>query len=186
MAQSHFSDFILQSKKNKVSKIVFLLFFAVSSILVFTGELYNKQTMLALTPTVVVKKIKAKKRTKREIIVETAYSLIGIDYWPGGEDSEYGYDCSGFTMYSYLQAGVDIPRRAIEQWRSSKKIEEADLKAGDLLFFNTRGYGINHVGIYIKKGVFIHSPGIGKVICEESLNKPYWRVRFMAAGRYLE
>jgi cell wall-associated NlpC family hydrolase len=163
-----------------------MILFSVISFFVFTAELYNRQTELELTPTVTVKKIKAKKRTQRDIIVETSFSLIGVDYWPGGQDSEYGYDCSGFTQYAYSKAGIDIPRRAIDQYGSSEKIEEAALKRGDLVFFNTRGYGINHVGIYIGEGRFIHSPGIGKTITQDSLDRPYWHLRYMMGGRYIK
>lgn len=167
----------------KLFKKIFAVFFIASCFVTFTAELFNRQSELALTPAVAVKK--AKKRTKREIIVDTAYSLIGIDYWPGGQDSDYGYDCSGFTQYAYSKAGIDIPRRAIEQYNASTKMEEAALKKGDLVFFNTRGYGINHVGIYLGNGRFIHAPGIGKVISEETLNKPYWRTRFMTGGKFI-
>jgi cell wall-associated NlpC family hydrolase len=165
-------------------RFILAVVFAACSFFVFTAELYTRESMLELTPTVVP--VKHKKRTKRDIIIDTAYSLIGVDYWPGGQDSEYGYDCSGFTQYAYAQAGIDIPRRAIEQYNASTKMEEAALKRGDLVFFNTRGYGINHVGIYLGNGRFIHSPGIGKTITEESLDRPYWRMRFMTGGSYIK
>ena len=168
----------------RIFKLFLLTSFAVASFFLFTAELYTRESELALTPTIAVKK--AKKKTKREIIVDTAYSLLGIDYWPGGEDSEYGYDCSGFTQYAYLKAGINIPRRAIDQYKACTKMEEKALKKGDLVFFNTRGYGINHVGIYIGNGRFIHAPGIGKVIAEESMNRNYWRVRYMAGGRFIK
>lgn len=168
----------------KFLKTLFVLLFATTTFLLFTAELYNRQSELALTPVAAVKKVK--KRTKREIIVDAAYSLIGVDYWPGGQDSDYGYDCSGFTQYAYQKAGISIPRRAIDQYHACTKMEETALKKGDLVFFNTRGNGINHVGIYVGKGIFIHAPGIGKVISEESLNKPYWRARYMAGGRFIK
>ncbi|MEI7542490.1 MAG: C40 family peptidase [bacterium] len=166
----------------KLIKYLLTLTFIIFSFTFFTAELYDRTSELALTPA--VKKIASKKRTKREIILSSAYSLIGVDYWPGGQDSDYGYDCSGFTQYVYSKAGIDIPRRAIEQYQASRKIEEALLKKGDLVFFNSRGYGVNHVGIYSGKGKFIHSPGIGKTIKEDTLDTPYWHVRFMTGGSY--
>jgi cell wall-associated NlpC family hydrolase len=168
----------------KFPRFLLAVFFAAASFFIFTAELYNKQTMLELTP--VVKPVKVKKKTKRDIIIEIAYSLIGVDYWPGGQDSDYGYDCSGFTQYAYSKAGINIPRRAIEQYEASIKMEESALKKGDLVFFNTRGYGVNHVGIYIGNGRFIHAPGIGKTITEDSLDRPYWRERYWMGGRFIK
>ncbi|MCE5300183.1 MAG: NlpC/P60 family protein, partial [Spirochaetia bacterium] len=79
------------------------------------AELINKYTIAELTPTVVPQKIpKQAKTTKRAIILETARSLIGVDYWPGGQDMDYGFDCSALTQYAYSKAGIRIPRRAVD------------------------------------------------------------------------
>jgi cell wall-associated NlpC family hydrolase len=177
------------SEKNVLIKfsITALVLSALLSGEALSAELINKQTMMELTPTVTPSKAhKAKKRTKRDIIVDTATSLIGLDYWPGGQDSEYGYDCSGLTQYSYNAAGMDIPRRAIEQYNGCVKLDEAQLKRGDLVFFNTLGYGVNHVGIYLGNGRFIHAPGIGHQIRIDDFSRQYWRVRFWGGGTYFK
>lgn len=151
------------------------------------AELINKYTIAALTPSpTAVKAKKAKKLTKRQIIINSAESLIGLDYWPGGQDSDYGYDCSGLTQYSYGAAGIDIPRVARQQYESSIKIEESEMKPGDLIFFNTLGNGVNHVGIYLGSGRFVHAPGIGHQIRIDTINRQYWRLRFFGGGRYLD
>ena len=54
---------------------------------------------------------------------------------------------------------------------------------GDLIFFNTTGSGVSHVGIYIGGGKFIHaSSGAGKVI-ESSLSEDYYSSRYVNATR---
>ncbi len=167
------------------------VFTVIMAVLVLPGfihaELINKYTIAELTPSPVVSKLKkAKKQTKRQIIINSAKSLIGQDYWPGGQDSEYGYDCSGLTQYSYNCAGVTIPRVSRDQFRNSSRLQEDEMKPGDLIFFNTQGNGVNHVGIYLGDGEFVHAPGIGRQIKIDTINKPYWRMRFFAGGRYVK
>jgi cell wall-associated NlpC family hydrolase len=175
--------------ENKQASLI--LKFAVFIVIIFFcnslyAELINRQTLMELTPAPApAPKHKIKKRTKRDIIISTASSLIGVDYWPGGEDSEYGYDCSGLTQYSYNAAGISIPRRAIDQYNGAVKLEQNQLKRGDLVFFNTQGYGINHVGIYLGGGRFIHAPGIGREIRIDDFSRPYWGSRFWGGGTYI-
>lgn len=127
----------------------------------------------------------AREAVARGKIAAFAEAVIGADYWPGGADDEYGYDCSGLTQKAYFEAGIKIPRKSTEQYRLSKKLGVAGMKKGDLVFFNTRGLGPTHVGIYIGKRKFIHAPGIGKNIRYDSLDSKYWGPRFVGAGRYI-
>ena len=170
----------------KIPKLTASLLICVFFCSAISAELINKQTMMELTPSPAPTKAKHQKKSKRDIIIDTASSLIGLDYWPGGQDSEYGYDCSGLTQYSYSRAGIDIPRRAIDQYYASVKIDESQLKRGDLVFFNTQGYGVNHVGIYLGNGRFIHAPGIGRQIRIDDFSRQYWRSRFWGGGTYFK
>ncbi len=128
--------------------------------------------------------LQAREAVARGKILAAAESLLGVDYWPGGQDSEYGYDCSGLTQYAYNSAGIKIPRVSTEQYRLAKAAPVNKLKKGDLVFFNTRGLGPTHVGIYAGRGRFIHAPGIGKFIRYDSLNSKYWSARFFGAGTF--
>ena len=61
------------------------------------------------------------------------------------------------------------------------------LQKGDLVFFSTsHGRSVSHVGIYVGENVFIHSPGTGQKVREESLESPYFRERFSGARAYLD
>lgn len=122
---------------------------------------------------------------KREEIVKIALSLLGIDYIPGSDNLETGFDCSGFTEYVYFKAGIKIPRSVIEQYNKAAKLY-SNPKKGDLVFFSIKLLGIpDHVGIYIGNGKFIHSPSIGKNVRIDSLNKRYWQLRFISYGVFI-
>ena len=127
-----------------------------------------------------------KELVAREKIVKEAMSLIGVDYWPGGQDSNYGYDCSGLTQYVYSAAGISIPRVSVEQYKASVKADLKDLRKGDLVFFNTRGLGPTHVGVYLGGGRFVHAPGVGRQVRVNSMSERYWRERFFFGGKYLK
>lgn len=102
--------------------------------------------------------------------------------WAG--TSRNGTDCSGFTMRVFQAVGVKLPRTAREQATRGSKVTRANLTAGDLVFFNTRGY-ISHVGIYIGKGKFIHASSGGRRVMESSLNETYYSNRFLFGKRIL-
>ena len=96
------------------------------------------------------------------------------------------FDCSGFTCYVSKKNGVRLPRTSVRQAEVGKKVTRAQLKAGDLIFFDTskeRKGIVNHVGIYIGSGNFIHaSSGANKVVIS-SLNQSFYKQRFMWGRR---
>lgn len=92
-------------------------------------------------------------------IVDYAYTLLGVPYkWGGNGPSSF--DCSGYTQWVYKNAaGINIPRVSREQAQSGTAVEKGNYKKGDLLYFNTGGSGVSHVGIYIGGDKFIHCSG---------------------------
>jgi len=126
-----------------------------------------------------------KQLLQREKIVKIALSLQGVEYWYGSDDPDFGLDCSAFTQYVYNKAGIKIPRTAAAQFQKSIKLIRPSLQKGDLVFFNTRGISINHVGIYIGDDKFIHSPRVGDVIKIDSLDGRYYKMRFQSGGTFL-
>jgi NlpC/P60 family len=64
-----------------------------------------------------------------------------------------------------------------------KKVTVADLKVGDLVFFNTRSLPFSHVGIYLGDDRFVHAPSRGREVEVVSLSAGYWRSRFSGARR---
>ncbi|MNC71659.1 Murein DD-endopeptidase MepH precursor [compost metagenome] len=65
------------------------------------------------------------------------------------------------------------------------KVDRNDLKPGDLIFFNIKSRRVNHVAIYLGNDRFIHAPRTGKRVSIDTLNKPYWRSRYVVAKRVL-
>jgi cell wall-associated NlpC family hydrolase len=113
-----------------------------------------------------------------------ALGLIGVDYRFGGTTPERGLDCSGLVRYVFQQVtGVILPRTSQELSRIGEKVTVADLKPGDLVFFNTRQLQFSHVGIYLGEDRFIHAPRRGGEVEIVTLSKEYWRKRFDGARR---
>ncbi len=111
-------------------------------------------------------------------------SWMGTPYVYGGE-SRSGVDCSGFTQAVYRSVNIEIPRTASQQAAASKSVDPGDLRFGDLVFFNTEGSGISHVGIYIGNGFFAHASSSRGVV-RESLSKEYYSSRIVSVGRFME
>lgn len=107
----------------------------------------------------------------------------GKMYRFGGESPKTGFDCSGLTQFAFGQgAGVALPRTAAEQYSASVKIPKTQAGKGDLVFFNTRGKRIGHVGIYLGDDKFVHAPRAGKAITTDTLTG-YWAQKLVGFGR---
>jgi cell wall-associated NlpC family hydrolase len=101
-------------------------------------------------------------------VVALARRELGVPYVWGGE-SPAGFDCSGLVAYVYGRLGVSLPRVAADQYRAGRHVARSVLRAGDLVFFD----GLDHVGIYIGGGRFIHAPHTGDVVRISSLTGWY-------------
>jgi cell wall-associated NlpC family hydrolase len=113
-----------------------------------------------------------------------ALGMIGVDYRYGGETPEDGLDCSGLVRHVFQQVtGVTLPRTSKELARVGKDVKRADLKPGDLVFFNTRRFAFSHVGIYLGDDRFIHAPRTGAEVEIAELDNAYWRKHFNGARR---
>ncbi|HVJ75344.1 MAG TPA: C40 family peptidase [Casimicrobiaceae bacterium] len=113
-----------------------------------------------------------------------ALGLIGVDYRWGGETPDGGLDCSGLVRHVFQQVtGVTLPRTSKELSRIGAPIARGDLKAGDLVFFDTRSFAFSHVGIYLGDDRFIHAPSRGSEVEIAELNNGYWRKHFNGARR---
>jgi cell wall-associated NlpC family hydrolase len=106
-----------------------------------------------------------------------ALSFVGYPYVWGG-NTPAGFDCSGFTQYIAAQQGISLPRTVMAQYGATHRISQAELRPGDLVFFNA-----HHVGMYIGNGQIIHAatPALGVRI--DSLSSAIAYNGYMGAGR---
>lgn len=111
--------------------------------------------------------------------------FFGIRYRFGGQTPE-GFDCSGFVRFMYDRVfSMRLPRTSREMATIGKKVERSELKPGDLIFFQTKGSRINHVGIFVGNDTFVHS-SLSKGITEDKLQQKYYDKRFAGAVRVLD
>ncbi len=121
----------------------------------------------------------------RKALIGLAMDLRHTRYVRGGSDPSTGFDCSGFVRYVFAHAiGMKLPTNSASQFLAGLKVDRADMKPGDLVFFQTgRKRHISHVGIYLSNGRFIHSPTTGKTVQVSSLSESYWARHFAGAKR---
>ncbi|MCE5222171.1 MAG: C40 family peptidase [Clostridium sp.] len=119
--------------------------------------------------------------SKGNEVVNYAYKFLGKPYVYGAAGPN-AFDCSGLTQYVYNKFGVGLSRTTYTQVGQGTDAKRSDLRAGDLVFFNTEG-SISHVGIYIGDGEFIHAPRAGKPVMISSLYDEYYSKRYATARR---
>ena len=119
-----------------------------------------------------------------QTLLKRALGLLGTPYRWGGTSPDGGFDCSGLVGYVFRTAlGIELPRVSREMANNGEKIERAALTEGDLVFFSRRGKRVDHVGIYVGNGQFLHAPRTGKDVMVSSLDSGYWAGKFLQARR---
>jgi hypothetical protein len=117
-------------------------------------------------------------------LANQALNQLGIRYKWGGKSPETGFDCSGLVVYSAQRSlGLKLPPRADDIAKHGHSISKKDLQVGDLVFFNTLGTRFSHVGVYLGKDKFVHSPTRGSVVRIEDMTQRYWTTRYTGARR---
>lgn len=103
------------------------------------------------------------KNQKKIKILKQAQKLMGKPYVWGANVGDYNhFDCSSFVKTLYKEVGINLPRVSKQQSNIGKKIPLEKLQPGDLIFFNTLGDYVSHVGIYIGNNKFIHASSKAK------------------------
>lgn len=119
-------------------------------------------------------------------VLMRAISLVGTPYRWGGNTPDTGFDCSGLVNYVYRDVlALSLPRtsRALAEFQGDR-IKPERLAPGDLVFFGN-GEGVNHVGIYVGEGRFVHAPTSGGTVRLDHLDGHYWRDHYTGAKRVL-
>ncbi len=124
-------------------------------------------------------------RSVRSVLVY-ALSQLGASYRYGGGNTQ-GFDCSGFVKHVFSHAADFVlphSSRAMSQY--GERVPQGDMQPGDLVFFETHGHHISHVGIYIGNQKFIHASSTKTgVVMISDLRERYW-ARHYASARHLQ
>ena len=118
-------------------------------------------------------------------ILFRAIGLVGTPYHWGGNTPQSGFDCSGLVVYVFREiAGVALPRTTQEMYAFDlAEVRRDRLQGGDLVFFNTAGRDVTHVGIYVGQDRFVHAPNEGGTVRLDYLSNVYWNEHYRGAKR---
>lgn len=119
-------------------------------------------------------------------VVAFAKKFVGVRYVYGGKTPD-GFDCSGFVGYVYKNFGIELNSSSESMYSNGVSVSKSELKPGDLLFFDAssrKASGkIDHVGIYIGGGKFIHASTSNKQVIIQALSE--YRGKYIGARRVL-
>lgn len=124
-----------------------------------------------------------------EDIVFHAIGLVGTPYRYGGSSPETGFDCSGLIKYVYQQAvGMSLPRTTAGlNALAAKNPPVASLQPGDLVLFAMNGGNrVDHAGIYVGDGRFLHAPSSGGKVRVDDMQSNFWQRTYTGARRVLK
>jgi len=114
-------------------------------------------------------------------LVLVVLKYLGLPY-VFGASSDRAVDCSAFVQQVFAEVGIKLPRTSREQWEAFGTVQGA-MRQGDLVFFSFGGRQIDHVGIYLGRGVFAHANSYGSRVVIESLDSPFYKRVYRGAKR---
>jgi cell wall-associated NlpC family hydrolase len=120
----------------------------------------------------------------RRTVVEAAGGWIGTPYLYGGT-TRVGVDCSGFVLNVFRTIDRSMPRQSQDQASVGEGVDLSSARPGDLVFFNTSGAGVSHVGIMLDYPEFIHA-STSRGVTVSSLESGYYREHVMFARRVID
>lgn len=109
-------------------------------------------------------------------LVQSACQFSVARYLFGGTDPARGMDCSAFVRLIFSKYGTHLPRTAREQAKVGANVPFDKLQPGDRLYFACRNPRIDHCGIYIGNGRFVHCSASRNGVGIDSLASDFfWR-----------
>ena len=115
-------------------------------------------------------------------VIATAFRFMGVPYKWGGTSTE-GMDCSAFVRAVFALNGKGLPRLAREQARVGTLVPFDQLRAGDRLYFSMKRRYVDHTGIYVGNGYFVHSSSNRHGVAVDSLATPRYARALVCARR---
>jgi cell wall-associated NlpC family hydrolase len=117
--------------------------------------------------------------TKAERAVNYGLQAVGVPYRWGGESPAYGFDCSGLVRWAYGRVGIELPHSSYALYDEGRRVSEARMEPGDILFFE----GLGHVGLYLGRGWMVHAPQTGRNVEVVRLGSTNYGARLIGARR---
>ncbi len=124
-----------------------------------------------------------------QALVQTAFGYLGVHYVWGGTTAA-GIDCSGFVRAVYAAHGIGLPRVSGDQATVGYDVPKADWSRwvpGDRMYFACHHDRIDHTGMYIGDGRFIHSSmGHGQQVAIDRVDTAFYAEHLVCVRRSRE
>lgn len=124
-------------------------------------------------------------------LYKTAADWLGVRYKWGGSSRNTGVDCSGFTRVIYdvlYDKSIDHSSGSLAKTVPVKIQNPNKLEPGDMVFFATskRHSNINHVGVYLRDGYFVHASSARGKVMISTLFDGFYKKAWRMGGRLLD
>jgi probable lipoprotein NlpC len=159
-----------------------LNFVIVMAVLVLLSSCGSRRAASYNSSTKAAKAAEAMADLKSKDLYKFITDWTGVKYKLGGLDKR-GIDCSGFALLLNREIyGLELPRRSRDQAEVIKAKNQGQLKEGDLVFFSFGGSEVDHVGVYLNHGFFVHASTTRGVIVDDMSLPAYQHVLIKAGA----
>ncbi|MCZ4243835.1 C40 family peptidase [Pedobacter punctiformis] len=150
------------------------IFYLIATMLILSSCGSRKYTVK--TDTKASKAADAMANLKSKPLYRFITDWTGVRYRLGGLDKN-GIDCSGFAFLLEKEIyGKTLPRISRDQANVVRSKDVNNLQEGDLLFFSFGGNNVDHVGVYLNNGFFVHASTTRGVIVDDLTLPAYQKV----------
>lgn len=162
-------------------KLKVVIYFSIFLIFTIALSSCGSKKNIVKSDTKAAKAADAMANLKSKSLYRFITDWTGVKYRLGGLDKK-GIDCSGFALLLQKDIyGHGLPRRSRDQAEAVKKVNQNNLKEGDLIFFSFGGGAVDHVGIYLNNNFFVHASTTRGVIVDD-LNLPVYQKAIVKTG----